>query len=64
MESISTTIRTSSNKRYFSSQTTLAVDSAVTDRHDRVQELRHGGKGVAMTLTALLEEGMCEELTS
>jgi hypothetical protein len=43
---------------------TLAVNPAVTDWHDWVQELRHSVSSVTMTLTALLEEGVCEELTS
>jgi hypothetical protein len=45
-------------------QITLAVNSAVTDWHDWMQELWHSGKSVTMTLTALLEEGVCKELTS
>lgn len=65
---ISTTNSTTTDKYYFSLQghfqITLTVNSAVTDWHDWVQELWHGGKSVTMTLTALLEEGVCKELTS
>jgi len=42
---------------------TLAVNSVLTDWHDWAQELWHS-RSIAMTLTALLEEGMRKELTS